>query len=129
MFQQDFGDLTVNDSLQITNIKMAYSQPEGSVSEAAFTGQTATAGGTSAQYYITSGDAIGQGNTTLYSWWTDYYYPNVIRTMYPVYIQERARDEGMKAYQIVKHLKDKGLVTINTAKQFIELMDALIKML
>ncbi len=68
-------------------------------------------------------------NTTAFHWWQEYYYPQVIKESYPVYVQEKSYDKGAKAYEIIKHLKDKDFVKINTAKQFIEIMDSLIKML
>lgn len=77
-----------------------------------------------------SGDFLPDScTTTAFHWWQDHYYPQVIKEAYPVYIQEKSLDKGSKAYEIIKHLKDKKIVNINTAKQFIELMDALIKML
>lgn len=64
-----------------------------------------------------------------YHWWTDWYYPYVIRESYPVYIQERAKDKGKQAYEIIKILKDKGLIEIDTVKKFMEAMDTLINIL
>jgi hypothetical protein len=72
-----------------------------------------------------------QANTMLKSWdwWTDTYYPKVIRESYPVYIQERAQDKGKQAFEIIKVLKDKKLMKLDTVGDFIECMDALIKIL
>jgi hypothetical protein len=90
---------------------------------------------------ITSGLAITEPNTrgaadpqvasqtSVYHWWMNDYYPNVIHTSYPVYLQERSVDKGVKAYEIVKNLSDKKLVQLKTVKQFVDLMDVLIKML
>lgn len=68
-------------------------------------------------------------NVTGWGWWTDYYYPQVIRQSYPVYIQERAQDKGKQAFEIIKVLKDKKLVRLETVGDFIEAMDCLIKIL
>lgn len=68
-------------------------------------------------------------NLGCYRYWTDYYYPTVIKESYPVYIQERAKDKGKQAFEIIKVLKDKKLVTMNKVGDFIDLMDELIKIL
>ena len=91
---------------------------------------------------ITTGTALGSGtnggiNTNLvytqpltgWNYWQNYYYPQVIRESYPVYIQERAKDEAKKAYEIVKILKDKKLVKLDKVSDFVDLMDELIKIL
>ncbi len=71
-----------------------------------------------------------QGNTmSCWGYWQDYYYPNVIRESYPVYIGERAIDKGKQAYEIIKILKDKKLVKLEKVSDFIDLMDELIKIL
>jgi len=57
------------------------------------------------------------------------YYPEVIKTSYPVYIQERALDKGKQAFEIIKILKDKKLVNMTKVGDFIDLMDELIKIL
>jgi hypothetical protein len=64
---------------------------------------------------------------TCWDWWSNYYYPGVIKEYYPVYIQERALDKGKQAYEIIKMLKDKKLIEIKSVSKFMELMDALIK--
>ena len=51
-------------------------------------------------------------NLTCWHYWTDYYYPQVIYRDYPVYIQERAKDKGKQAFEIIKILKDKKLVKL-----------------
>ena len=71
----------------------------------------------------------GIGNMTAWGYWTDYYYPRVIHESYPVYIQERARDKGKQAFEIIKVLKDKKLVKLEKVSDFIDLMDELIKIL
>lgn len=82
---------------------------------------------------ITSGavDNITNGQSHLSCWdyWRDYHYPQTIVTSYPVYIQERAKDKGKQAYEIIKVLKDKKLVDIKSVGKFIDLMDELIKIL
>lgn len=70
--------------------------------------------------------------STSYSCW-DYwhkdYYPYVIRTGYPTYIQERAIDKGKQAFEIIKMLKDSRFLKLETVGDFIDLMDKLIKIL
>ena len=64
-----------------------------------------------------------------WDFWQDYYYPQVIYSSYPVYIQERAKDKAKQAYEIIKILKDKKLANIEKVSDFIDLMDELIKIL
>lgn len=73
----------------------------------------------------------GWGGTPLTGWsyWTDHYYPSVIRESYPVYIQERAQDKGKQAFEIIKALQDKKLMKLDKVSDFIEAMDTLIKTL
>lgn len=78
--------------------------------------------GTSDCFYYDSG-------TTGWQIWRDWYYPQVIRESYPVYIQEKALDKGKQAFEIIKILKDKKLVNINKVGDFVDLMDELIKIL
>lgn len=66
---------------------------------------------------------------TCWGYWRDWYYPQVIRESYPVYITERAKDKGKQAFEIIKVLKDKKLVKIERVGQFIDIMDELIKIL
>lgn len=66
---------------------------------------------------------------TVWTYWQDYYYPQVIRESYPVYIQERAKDEGKKAFEIIKVLQDKKLIKLDKVSDFVEAMDTLIKIL
>lgn len=61
--------------------------------------------------------------------WTGWYYPQVIRESYPVYLQERAKDSGKQAYEIIKALQDKKLMKLEKVSDFIEAMDTLIKVL
>lgn len=67
--------------------------------------------------------------TTAWNYWTDYYYPQVIRESYPIYIQERAKDSGKQAFEIIKALQDKDLIKLDKVKDFVEAMDILIKIL
>jgi len=67
--------------------------------------------------------------TTCWGYWTDHYYPEVIHPSYPVYMQERAKDKGKQAFEIIKILKDKKLVNMAKVGDFIGLMDELIKIL
>ena len=67
--------------------------------------------------------------STCWNYWQDWYYPQIIRESYPVYIQEKSLDKGKKAYEIIKILKDKKLINIRTVNQFIDIMDSLIKIL
>jgi hypothetical protein len=76
------------------------------------------------------------GNTAAYfngqsawGYWQDQYYPQIIRESYPVYIQDRAKDVGKQAFEIIKAMQDKKLMKLDTVKDFIEAMDCLIKIL
>ena len=66
---------------------------------------------------------------TLWDYWSGWYYPQVIKESYPVYIRERASDEGKKAFEIIKMLQDKKIIKFDKVKDFVEAMDALIKIL
>jgi len=66
---------------------------------------------------------------TVWDLWTNYYYPEVINKSYPVYIQHRAEDKGKQAFEIIKMLKDKKLIKLDTVGDFIDAMDELIKIL
>lgn len=69
------------------------------------------------------------GSNTCWDYWQNYYYPTVIHHSYPVYIQDRAKDNGKKAFEIIKMLADKKMVKLDKVKDFIDLMDTLIKIL
>ncbi len=93
---------------------------------------TTTAGSTSNVTAGSTSDCYLSDNcATLTGWgyWRDYYYPTVIRESYPVYIRERAKDKGKRAFEIIKILKDKKLVKLEKVSDFIDLMDELIKIL
>ena len=68
---------------------------------------------------------------TLSCWgyWRDHYYPEIIQRSYPVYIQERAQDKGKQAFEIIKMLKDKKFLKLESVGDFIDVMDELIKIL
>jgi hypothetical protein len=87
---------------------------------------------TEGQTFNTSGfssDTLYQGNLSCWHWWQEQYYPQVITQYYPMYIRERSLDNGKRAYEIIKVLKDRKLVEITTVKKFMELMDCLINIL
>lgn len=68
-------------------------------------------------------------NLTGWNYWQEYYYPQVIRESYPVYIQERAKDKGKEAFEIIKMLQDKRFIKLEKVSDFIGCMDALIKII
>ncbi|GAI86264.1 unnamed protein product [marine sediment metagenome] len=82
-----------------------------------------------ALYHYDNGLYDGSANYTCWDYWRNDYYPRIIRESYPVYIQERAKDKGKQAFEIIKILKDKKLVQLKTVGNFIDLMDELIKIL
>lgn len=64
---------------------------------------------------------------TTWDYWERNYYPTIIKETYPVYLQERAKDEGKKAFEILKALMDKKLIKLDKVSDFVEAMDTLIK--
>lgn len=78
-----------------------------------------TTGGSTGLYYNGSG----------WDYWQNYYYPQVIRESYPVYVKEKSEDNGKKAFEIIKMLQDKRFVKFEKVSDFIDAMDALIKVL
>jgi len=68
-------------------------------------------------------------NPTCWGYWTEYYYPEIIRQSYPVYIQEQSKDKGKQAFELIKVLSDKKFIKLEKVKDFIDLMDTLIKIL
>lgn len=84
---------------------------------------TSMVNGISGQIYI------GDPPNSLWGYWQNWYYPQVIRESYPVYIQERAMDKGKQAFEILKALMDKKLVKIEKVSDFIDAMDTLLKTL
>ena len=70
-----------------------------------------------------------ENSVSCWGYWRDYYYPDVIRQSYPVYIQERAQDKGKQAFEIIKMLKDKRFLKLEAVGDFIDVMDELIKIL
>ena len=79
------------------------------------------------------GDAVSTNAVhtmnTGWGWWQGYYYPQIIRESYPVYLQDRAKDSGKQAFEIIKALQDKKLMKLDKVSDFIEAMDTLIKVL
>jgi hypothetical protein len=67
--------------------------------------------------------------TTGWNYWYQGYYPNIIRESYPVYLQDKAKDTGKQAFEIIKALQDKKLMKLDKVSDFIEAMDILIKTL
>ena len=72
---------------------------------------------------------VGTASPTLWNFWQDQYYPQVILQSYPVYIQNRAMDKGKQAFELLKALMDKGLIKVDKVKDFIEAMDTILKTL
>ena len=70
-----------------------------------------------------------QSDFGCWDYWRDHYYPTIIHHDYPVYIQERAKDKGKEAFEIIKMLKDSRFLKLDTVGDFIDLMDKLIKIL
>jgi len=68
-------------------------------------------------------------NTTVWDYWQEYYYPQVIHKSYPCYIQERSKDHGKQAFELIKALQDKKLMKLDKVSDFIEAMDVIIKTL
>ena len=66
-------------------------------------------------------------NNSLWNYWQNQYYPYVIRESYPVYIQERAMDKGKHAFELLKALMDKNLMSVRTVKDFVDAMDIILK--
>ena len=83
----------------------------------------------------TSGDdSFSVGTNALYTttgwdFWQNQYYPQVIRESYPIYVRERAEDKGKQAFEVIKMLQDKRFVKFEKVSDFIDAMDALIKIL
>jgi len=78
----------------------------------------------------TAGSSDADSNHyTCWDYWIDHYYPQVIHNSYPVYLQERAKDKGKQAFEVIKMLKDKKLIKLEKVSDFIDAMDALIKIL
>ena len=81
----------------------------------------------------TQTDLLDRSNNNIdsncWGYWRDYYYPEVIRESYPVYIKERSEDKGKKAFEVIKSMMDKRLLKMDTVRDFIEAMDLLIKIL
>jgi hypothetical protein len=72
---------------------------------------------------------INCSHITGWDYWQGYYYPQVIRESYPVYIQEKAKDSGKHAFEIIKVLMDNKLIKLDKVEDFVKAMDILIKQL
>ena len=81
--------------------------------------------------YSPTGDNkdFSAAHLTGWGYFQNYYYPQIIRESYPVYIQEKALDKGKQAFEVLKILQDKKLLNIKKVSDFIEAMDSLIKVL
>ena len=67
--------------------------------------------------------------TSVWDVWQNCYYPQVIHTSYPVYLQEKSKDCGKQAFEIIKALSDKKMIKMDKVSDFIAIMDLLIKIL
>ena len=85
------------------------------------------AGSSSLTY--TSGSAGANSASSCWGYWQNYYYPQIIRESYPIYLQEKAMDKGKQAFELVKALMDKKLLNIEKVKDFVEAMDTVLKTL
>ena len=105
----------------VYNTDNTFTTTDGSmeISRASITGNPS---GTENYFY--TGDDM-----SCWNYWERHYYPQVIKTEYPVYIQERSKDKGKKALEIIKVLKDKKMLNMDKVKDFIDMMDTLIKIL
>lgn len=86
--------------------------------------------------YSYSGDTSNSTTNAMWTvpmsgwqYWQNDYYPNVIHHSYPLYLQERAKDSGKQAFEVLKALQDKKILNIEKVSDFIEAMDTLIKIL
>jgi len=61
-----------------------------------------------------------------WDWWREYYYPTYYPVYYPQTIHE---DKGKKAIEVVKALMETKTIQVKTIKQFVELLDKLMKIL
>jgi hypothetical protein len=72
---------------------------------------------------------VSTSPNTVWDYWQGWFYPEVIRQSYPVYLQDRSKDSGKQAFEIIKALQDKKLMKLDKVSDFIEAMDVLIKQL
>lgn len=63
-------------------------------------------------------------STNCYDFYRQYYYP-----VWPISNTVYYEDKGVKAHKILKALMDKKVINIKTVKQFVDLMDEVIKLL
>jgi hypothetical protein len=104
--------------------------------QATLAGQTslnynAQAGAVNTIGLVTTTSATGgmYWNGSAWDYWQNFYYPQVIRESYPIYIRERAEDKGKQAFEVIKMLQDKKFMKFEKVSDFIDAMDALIKIL
>ena len=64
-------------------------------------GQLTTGGEINLADRVTVNYPASSGDLTCWDYWRDYHYPHVTNC-YPVYIQERAKDKGKQAFEIIK---------------------------
>lgn len=81
-----------------------------------------TAGAANATYIYPNTQKL-----SLWDYWSDHYYPWVIKESYPVWMQERSMDKGKQAFELVKALMDKKLLKVDSVKDFVEAMDVVLK--
>lgn len=79
--------------------------------------------------FFTPNPHSGTHDHSCWDYWQNIYYPSTVTTSYPVYIQDRAKDNGRQAFEIIKMLQDKKLMNLKTVRDFIDAMDLLIKIL
>ena len=78
---------------------------------------------------VTTDTVLYHNGISGWDYWQGYYYPQVIHHSYPIYLQERAKDKGKTAFEVLKALQDKNLVKFEKVSDFIDAMDTLIKIL
>jgi hypothetical protein len=132
----------INNSTPVTGLSVLASY-DGGTGTTNFIGysSSSTDNGVSATYLssvlpLTSAPTGGIGVTTTTAWhpscwdyWQHWHYPQVILPSYPVYLQDRAKDNAKQAFEVLKILMDKKLLKVEKVGDFIEAMDALIKVL
>ncbi len=61
-----------------------------------------------------------------HDWWHQYYYP----AYYPGYYQSTIYiDKGQKAIELVKVLMDSDVIKVDTVKQYVDVLDKIIKII
>jgi len=78
--------------------------------------------GTAISLSDTDFDTADSGTMYCWDWWRTYYYP--------VYYESfRYEDKGKKAIEIVKIFMDTKVIKVSTVKQFVDLLDKILKIL